>query len=198
MGKISELTNTVRSEIITKYNLGISVTNIAKEYNIPRQTVYYQINKCKETESVINLRRTGRKRKTTAVEDRQIIRKFKSNPGLTPKAAALEWNSHSDSHLSERTVRRRLKEANINTYVARSIPCIAPRNQIKRLEFANRYVDKPLSFWQSVLWTDESTFEYHSSKKKVFVRLDQKTRKKPHLLSKKLVMEVAQSCSGAV
>ena len=56
MGNTLELTSTVRNEIITKYNLGIYVTNITNEYNIPRQTVYYQINKLKKkTKSVINL-----------------------------------------------------------------------------------------------------------------------------------------------
>ena len=55
-----------------------------------------------KTETFVNLRWTGRKHKTTAAKDQQIIRKFKSRPGLTPKAAALEWNSHSDGYLSER------------------------------------------------------------------------------------------------
>lgn len=178
MGKVCEISDAVRTEIVTKYNLGISAIAIANEYAIPRQTVYYQINKYKKTGKVNNVHRIGRNRKTTRPEDRLIIRKFQSDPFLTPKKAALEWNSCCNNHISERTVRRRLKEANINTYVARPIPFISPKNKIKRLEFAKKYVGRPSSFWQSVLWTDESSFEFHSSKKKVFVKLCQKLRKK--------------------
>jgi len=48
MVKISELSTIIRTEIVTKYNLGISVINIAKEYNLSRQTIYYQTNKPKD------------------------------------------------------------------------------------------------------------------------------------------------------
>lgn len=178
MVKTSELSDNTRTEIVTKYNLGISVINIAKEYNLPRQTIYYQINKYIKTEQTTNLRRTGRNRKTTASEDRLIVRKFKNDPLKTPKTAALEWNKTTINHISERTIRRRLTEANMKTYIAKTIPFITAKNKIKRLEFAKKYINKPASFWRNVLWTDESSFEYHSSPKKVFVRLNQKIRKK--------------------
>jgi len=178
MVKISELSTIIRTEIVTKYNLGISVINIAKEYNLSRQTIYYQINKHKNLNQITNVRRTGRNRKTNADADRLIVRQFKKNPLITPKAVALEWNTTSPNPISERTIRRRLIEADIKSYIAKPIPFITPKNKLKRLEFAQRYILKPVSFWRNVLWTDESTFEFHSSKKKVLVRLNKNYRKK--------------------
>lgn len=55
MGKKSELSIEVRAEIVTKYNCGISVKDICEEYDLSRQTVHYQINKHKKTNSVQNL-----------------------------------------------------------------------------------------------------------------------------------------------
>jgi len=55
MVKISELSTIIRTEIVTKYNLGISVINIAKEYNLSRQTIYYQINKHKNLNQITNV-----------------------------------------------------------------------------------------------------------------------------------------------
>jgi len=77
MVKISELSTIIRTEIVTKYNLGISVINIAKEYNVSRQPIYYQINKHKNLNQITNVRRTGRNRKTNADADRLILHQLK-------------------------------------------------------------------------------------------------------------------------
>lgn len=178
MVKKSELSAKIRSEIVIKYNLGVSVINIAEEYNLSRQTIYYQINKYKKFNDVINVHRKGRNRKTTAHEDRLIVRAFKKDPLKTPKAVSLEWDETASTSISERTIRRRLIEADMKTYIAKPIPFITPKNKLKRLEFAKRYITKPASFWRNVLWTDESSFEFHASQKKVFVRINKNYRKK--------------------
>lgn len=178
MGKKSELSIEVRAEIVTKYNCGISVKDICEEYDLSRQTVHYQINKHKKTNSVQNLARTGRKRKTTSTEDRHIIYQFTKNPTITPKYLASQLQKYSDDPVSERTIRRRLTQHSFGTYVIQNIPYISAGNKVKRLEFARKYVDKPPSFWNRVLWTDESSFEYHGSQKKTYVRLPKETRKK--------------------
>lgn len=90
----------------------------------------------------------------------------------------LELRNYEQTAVSERTIRRRLKESGIKTYSVRKIPYITPKNKKRRLQFAKDYVNKPLSFWQRVIWTDESSFEFHGSPKKMFVRLPQTIRNK--------------------
>ena len=116
---------------------------------------------------------------------RLIVRQFKRNPLITPKTVALEWNKTATVPISERTIRRRLMEAGIKTYIAKPIPFITPKNKLKRLEFAKKYIMKSVSFWRKVLWTDESSFEFYSSRKKMFARLKKDYRKKMHLCVKK-------------
>ena len=53
--------------------------------------------------------------------------------------------------------------------MARNKPFISEINKKKRLEFAKNHLDKPLDFWRSVLFTDESKFNIHESDGKVRV-----------------------------
>lgn len=41
--------------------------------------------------------------------------------------------------------------------------------RVKRLEFALKYIDKPLEFWKQVLWSDESKFELFGRKQRARV-----------------------------
>lgn len=186
MVKIQELSQNIRMDVVTKYNAGISVEYLSKLYNISRQTIYYQINKYKKNNSFDNRPRSGRPRVTTLKQDRKIIASVRNNPLLTPKAVSISLNQDYNIAVSRKTVQRRLKESNFRTYVVKTVPYISPKNKIKRLEFAKQYVNKPISFWEKVLWTDESTFEYHGSKKKQFCRLPQKLRQKHALVNERI------------
>lgn len=43
---------------------------------------------------------------------------------------------------------------------------ITTTNKKKWLEFAKKHIDKPLSFWKTVVWSDESKFELVGKKKR--------------------------------
>lgn len=43
---------------------------------------------------------------------------------------------------------------------------ITPRNKKRRLEFTEKFIDKPISFWKNVIWSDESKFELVGKKKR--------------------------------
>lgn len=178
MGKTREISELIRNEMVTKYNAGISVEYLSNLYNVPRQTIYYQINKKKYNDSFKYKARSGRPCKTKPIEDRIILRKCKEDVLITPKAASIELKEHHNISISGKTIERRLKEADFFTYVTRPIPLISPKNKLKRLQFAKSYITKPQSFWEEVSWRDESSFEYHGSKRKIYCRLPQNTYKK--------------------
>ncbi|KAM8718847.1 hypothetical protein ACLKA7_001539 [Drosophila subpalustris] len=67
------------------------------------------------------------------------------------------------------TIRRVLHEADYNSCVARRKPLISPINQEKRLEFAKEFQSKPASFWDQVLFTDESKFNIFRSDGRITV-----------------------------
>ena len=53
--------------------------------------------------------------------------------------------------------------------VARIKPFISKANKIKRMEFAWKHVGKPISFWNSVLFSDEDKFNIFNSDGRVMV-----------------------------
>ena len=71
--------------------------------------------------------------------------------------------------ISEQTVRRRLHEIGLKGRVTRKKPYVNKVNRGKRLEYAKTYREKPLGYWDNVLWTDESKFNLFGSDGKVMV-----------------------------
>jgi len=111
--------------------------------------------------TVNDLVKCGRPRKTSMRIDRRIIRQVRFR----------DSSSHQKNlnlvHIHERTGRRRLNENGLKIYIiTRKKLFINAKNQKKRLLFAKQYITKPLSFWEHIIWLDESIFELINKKKK--------------------------------
>lgn len=84
--------------------------------------MYYQINKYKKIYTTKNVAR-----KTTQNDDGYILRKFKQNVIQTLRSVAKKLKEGEEIDISERTVHKRIKEADFGTYVSRVIPLITLR-----------------------------------------------------------------------
>lgn len=80
------------------------------------------------------------KRNIIAYEDRKIVRVSRNI------VEQLRLN------VSLRTVRRKLKETDLKNCVARRNSYILKIQKKKRLNFAKKYINKPLSFWKQIIW----------------------------------------------
>ena len=69
----------------------------------------------------------------------------------------------------ESTVRRQLHEVDLYGRVACKKPYVNKVNRRKCLEYAKNYREKPLSFWNKVLWSDENKLNLFGSDGKVMV-----------------------------
>lgn len=58
--------------------------------------------------------------------------------------------------LSNRSIRRRLNEANLFGRISRKKPLLSKKNIKKRLDFAKTHKENDFSFWKKVLWSDET------------------------------------------
>uniref|UniRef100_A0A803K3T0 Transposase Tc1-like domain-containing protein n=1 Tax=Xenopus tropicalis TaxID=8364 RepID=A0A803K3T0_XENTR len=61
--------------------------------------------------------------------------------------------------VSARTIRRHLNEIKHYSRKPRRTPLLTQRHKKARLQFAKMYLSKPQSFWENVLWTDETKIE---------------------------------------
>lgn len=155
-----ELSIERRVGILTEYENGISVSDIAKKYNCHRNTILYQVNKKKIQGNLENISGRGRKRVTNSREDQRIRRTVERNPRVTLRALTQDFNltRPATETVSCYTVHRRLKELNYKTYTCAKKFFITEGNKKIRLEFALKYRDKSTEFWRNILWTDESAF----------------------------------------
>ena len=96
-------------------------------------TTTWNVLKKKETAGVLsNRHRTGRPRKTTAVDDRNIVRAVKKNPKTS--VSDITNNLHRTGvKVSQSTVQRRLREQQYRGYTTRCKPLISSKNRKARL-----------------------------------------------------------------
>ncbi|GFT17183.1 transposable element Tcb1 transposase [Trichonephila clavipes] len=61
--------------------------------------------------------------------------------------------------VSAQTVRNVLHSAGLKARTPRKKPYISEVNRKRRLEFAMKYKNKPMDFWEKIIFSDESKFE---------------------------------------
>lgn len=171
MGKKKSCTPEMRKLIIQKYcQTNSSMDVIAEELLCSKKMVYGAIKVYAETGSFENPKRKKRPRKTTVKEDRLICRYSRTNPFLTSQDIQHAVRSQLSTQITARTIRNRLTEAGLRGCIARKKPHVSAKNLKRRLDFTKEHLQKPLSFWKRILWSDESKFNMFGSDGKRYVR----------------------------
>lgn len=134
---------------------GRSQRNTARTVGVTLSTIQRVLQRFHETGS--NLRRpgTGRKRCTTAREDRYMVSTILRNRFLT----AVEVKNHhlraGGSNLSTDTVRRRLAEANLRPLRPANGPKLEIHHRNSRLSYGREHENWTLDDWSRVMFSDE-------------------------------------------
>ena len=157
----------IDEKLLIKHFLnGDSEREIACKVLIPRSSVNYMITKYK---CIGNMIGRSRKRKTTIHIDRIIQRQIKTDRRKSSTSVKSELETELNITISETTIRRRAHEIGLYGRVARKKRYLNKTNRGKRLEYAQTYREKPLAFWNNVIWSDESKFNLFGSDGKVMV-----------------------------
>lgn len=118
----------------------------------------------------------GKRRKTSAHDDRNIVRLAKVNPFTTSKKIQQDLNLD----VCTSTIRGRLREAKLNGRAPRKVPLLNKRHLKNRIRFAKMHLDWPASKWRNILWTDESKVVlFGSSGLRQYVRRPPRTEFNP-------------------
>lgn len=159
----------IRKLIIKLQSEGKSVRKIAEIVGKPTSTVQDIIKKHKTYGIVENLAGRGRKPILLTQNKRFIVRKIKENPKVSIPKLTKDVSEIIKKPLSTETVRRALRSEAYHGRVARKKPFISNVKKKKRLEFAKSHLDKPESFWNEVIFSDESKFNLFGSDGKQIV-----------------------------
>ena len=96
-------------------------------------------------------------------DERWILRKVEQDPKVSAPKLAKKVEKYLHKNVNPQTIRNVLRKHKLNSRVARKKSFISKINKVKRLNFAEEYLDKDCEFWKEVIFTDESKFNIWGS-----------------------------------
>jgi len=84
--------------------------------------------------------------------------------GLKPECAT------GEAPPSKASVHRFLSKSGYKMFKLVKKPFISCANKSKRIEFAKKFLEKPIEFWDNIVWSDETMVRSNPKKKDIFVK----------------------------
>ena len=154
-----ELSEEVRHKIVAKHGQSQGYKSISRDLDIPVSTVHNVIRKFKARGTAANLPGRGHKRKLDWRLQRRIVRMVEKAPQSTAKQIKVDLQTQGTT-VSSHTMRHQLNEGGSMVGDPGGPHCWERERHKKAwLEFAKTHLDKPKSFWENVLWEDETKLE---------------------------------------
>lgn len=146
----------IAAQAVALLQAGNSQRFVAQELNMKRSTVQYVFQRFLETGSYVARAKTGRRRATSARDDRFITTTSLRNRKLNAVQLKQELRDVRGVAISRWTVRRRLLENNLKCRKPAVGPRLTAEHCAQRLRFAREHVNWTLQQWSSVLFSDET------------------------------------------
>lgn len=134
---------------------------IVKLLNVSRSSVARIVRAHKSKVPLPPKKQMGRPHIFSQRDERAIVREKKLHPFLSPPHLALFLSRSLKRRISVNTVRRVLYRAGLHGRRAARKPYLKPSQRKARLEFAKKCVEFSESFWDQVIFSDESSFKVY-------------------------------------
>lgn len=161
MGAAKELALETKATIIDLHKKGQGYRKISKTLSIPIPTIQGVVRRFQQRGHVGNADRPGRPRKLPARSVRKVVRKVEQYPRTT-LGEIQDDLANEGLKVSKDTISRTIRTAGLQARRPRRTPFLKPRHAKTRLKYAKDHLDKDESFWQSILWSDETKIELFS------------------------------------
>lgn len=158
-----------RELVITHHKDGKSLQEISNLVKRPRSTVQYIIKRFLEEKRIVDAPRNVNRKKLTPQDERFVMRKIRENPKSSAVDITKELNQQNKVKVCPETVRNVLRRNNFNARVPRKKPFISQKNKKLRFDFAKQHENTPTSYWEDVVFVDESKFNIFGSDGRRFV-----------------------------
>lgn len=154
----SRLNEQQRQVIVYLKTKGLSLRAISQEVGCSPNAVKGVFERFESTGTTDELGGRGRKRKSTARDERSLVRLCLSNRKKSSVELTREWKETSGVDVDASTVRRRLIANGLKSYRPRKKPLITEKQRLKRLAWAKEHKSWSVEQWSRVIFSDESTF----------------------------------------
>lgn len=164
MGKKPSLSEAQRAQIVLLHDEGYSQRQISIRMSCSKTAVHNAIRKYEQNGHYSDMKRSGRPRASTNRDDNMM----KLIVARSPTSSCKKVQSRllqKGCELSLNTISRRLsKEFHLKSYKPAKKPKLTPAMKMKRLSFARSHQDWTVAKWNTVLFSDESTFQQFGSR----------------------------------
>ncbi|KAL7630239.1 UNVERIFIED_CONTAM: hypothetical protein RMT77_019618 [Armadillidium vulgare] len=144
----------LRGKIIGLYESNIAKLQIARQLGTSVQTVRKWVKRHEEDGNLCDRPSPAKPRKTTQQQDREIVTCVQTNPFTNAKQIKRELQLE----VTTTTIRRRLREAGYHHRKPALKEKLREQHRTARLSFANEHIEKDITYWSNVIFTDEKTF----------------------------------------
>ena len=159
MARGSPLCGQLREKIVEQFKNNVPQRTIARNLGISSSTVHNIIKRFRESGEITACKRQGRKPTLNARDLRSLRRHCIKNRHQCVKDITTWAQEHFRKPLSVNTVRRYICKCNLKLYYAKQKPFINNTQKRRRLLWARAHLRWTDAKWESVLWSDESTFQ---------------------------------------
>lgn len=150
------------AKVVTLIETGHTVRQVANMTGYSRSSISRAVIRFRQTGSYERRPGSGRKRVTSARDDRYVVSLSLRNRFQTSVETCNELRRARGVNVSSRTVIRRLQENGLRAFRPATGPRLLVRHRQDRLRFARDHVNWTRDQWSRVLWTDESRFSLRS------------------------------------
>lgn len=168
--RMGRRTSIEKREIVVKhYKEGKTQKAIAEIVDLSPSTVQYIIQRFVRENRIADKGRKSPNKIFNEADERWIIRKVKQDPKISAPYLAAEAEKYLGKRSNPETIRRILREHDFHGRTARNKPFISAKNKKLRIQFATEYLGKTDTFWDTVIFSDESKYNLFGSNGKVSV-----------------------------
>jgi len=152
-----------RQLIVSQHKKGKTSKAVADDLEVPVRTVNRILLLHKKMGDITPKVSTGRHRLLSPRDERELVLTMRREPTTRPSTLTHSLSPTGNRPVSTQTVRRVLHPAGLHPARMRRKPRLTAAQRHARLEWAREYAKKPPAFWDSVIFSDESSFHTHEA-----------------------------------
>ena len=145
----------VRINIVALGQEGLSSREVSRRLRVNQTDVVWTWRRYRDTGTVDDMRRSGRPKANTAVNDRYLRISARRNPESNATMLNNAFRAATGRRVSTQTVWNRLHDVHPNSRRPWRGPHLTPRHHAARYRWAQQHAEWTRQNWHQVLFTDE-------------------------------------------